>query len=683
QMMEESFDEEEYEIFEARHIGQLAAAAVPTHFWRRLYEKLTNETFDAGTHFQILAEESEDGSRSYSVVALNDIDASDPNNIFLVDHAWTFRPQVARQHLREIPGLLDRICAVVDIENPSNEETENYSDYGGSGDEADVPVEEAKPQQPADTDVAGSSTEMKHNASFVESVPASPSCGSMAVENDEDRRINEVLRRMWLYIHTYTMRFTDKEPDESDMPVWYMPDEFGVRIGHSANPNFRMVPMFYSPQNVAYSLLFPIRNVKVDELVTRDYVDSVMLRERTDWRPILMHPWLPVDLCQEKLQHIFQQDEFFTEGRTADILPINAPDTVPGHKGKLRVLAESCQLIDNLKNVEVEKVDRLEDADVIWTRKHFFDYRNLYEKNPKALVNQFPYETVLTVKDLLATSIQYAYKDSSLDPKTMRWPPSWFETTFNLNTELPQFVAYFQQRERRGLDNTWIIKPWNLARGLDMHVTDNLCYIIRLVESGPKIACKYIERPVLFRRPDTGHMVKFDLRYIVLVRSLRPPVIFLYNDFWIRFAINDFSLYELDDYETHLTVFNYNDSSKVLNMRCEDFTDQLEKMYPKLKWVDIQKKINVVIKEALVTLSSGTPPRSIAPNGQSRAMYGIDIMLKWDSDDEKTRNLEVSLIEGNFMPDCERACKFYPDFADTVFKTLFMDEEDLSKVTAL
>uniref|UniRef100_A0A183V9U4 Tubulin--tyrosine ligase-like protein 12 n=1 Tax=Toxocara canis TaxID=6265 RepID=A0A183V9U4_TOXCA len=371
------------------------------------------------------------------------------------------------------------------------------------------------------------------------------------------------------------------------------------------------------------------------------------------------------------------------EGRVADVMPVNAPDNVPGHKGKLRVLAENCQIIDDLKTVEIEKVDRLEDADVIWTRKHFHDYKSLYEKNPKALVNQFPYEAVLTVKDLMAASIQSAYNGSPLDPKTMRWPPDWFETTFNLYTELPQFVTYFQQRELKGLDNTWIIKPWNLARGLDMHVTDNLSYIIRLVESGPKIACKYIERPVLFRRPDTGHMVKFDLRYIALVRSLRPLVVFLYNDFWIRFAINDFSLHELDDRETHFTVFNYDDASKVLNMRCEDFTSQLEKMYPKLKWTDVQSKINAVIKEALVTLSSGTPPRSMAHNGQSRAMYGIDMMLKWDSDDEKTRNVEVSLIEGNFMPDCERACKFNPDFADTVFKTLFMDEEDTSKVTLL
>lgn len=77
------------------------------------------------------------------------------------------------------------------------------------------------------------------------------------------------------------------------------------------------------------------------------------------------------------------------------------------------------------------------------------------------------------------------------------------------------------------MNNLWILKPWNMARTIDTSITDNLSAIIRMMETGPKICQKYIEHPALFKGK------KFDLRYVVLVRSIDPLEIYLTEIFWV------------------------------------------------------------------------------------------------------------------------------------------------------
>uniref|UniRef100_A0A915HG09 Tubulin--tyrosine ligase-like protein 12 n=1 Tax=Romanomermis culicivorax TaxID=13658 RepID=A0A915HG09_ROMCU len=232
-------------------------------------------------------------------------------------------------------------------------------------------------------------------------------------------------------------------------------------------------------------------------------------------------------------------------------------------------------------------------------------------------------------------------------------------------------------KDFRDFDNTWIIKPWNLARSLDTFVTNNLTQIIRLIDSGPKVACKYIDDPVLFHRPDVDAWVKFDLRFIVFLKSVKPLKLYVYNNFWIRFALKQFSLDNFDDVEKHFTVFNYLDKDKILQMKCEEFAQKFSNQYPGQEWPIIEEEIHKVIKSTFEVATKHGPPKGLADLAQSRAMYGLDLMLKWSTNSQKEKYVQPVIIEVNYMPDCERACQYYPNFADVVFKTLFLEDNQI------
>lgn len=48
------------------------------------------------------------------------------------------------------------------------------------------------------------------------------------------------------------------------------------------------------------------------------------------------------------------------------------------------------------------------------------------------------------------------------------------QETFVLNESLPAFVGRFQEKQKLAQENTWILKPTNMARSMDTWVSSNL-----------------------------------------------------------------------------------------------------------------------------------------------------------------------------------------------------------------
>lgn len=331
-----------------------------------------------------------------------------------------------------------------------------------------------------------------------------------------------------------------------------------------------------------------------------------------------------------------------------------------------------------LTDKRFDLVDTMEEADIIFIQRHFKDY----DKYPDTCVNQFPFERVITVKDLLAVVCRRA-GDGKEDPDTLERNPKWLPVTYNLETEISKFVSYFQQRENKALDNHWICKPWNLARGLDMHVTNNLDYILRLPESGPKVACKYVHDPVLFTREDIGN-VKFDIRYIVMLSSVSPLKLYVYRVFWLRFSNRPFSLDHFDDYEKHFTVMNYvEEGQKLKQVNYDEYIPMFESQYPAYKWAEVEEDIFQMFREMFQAATALPSPQGISNCPQARAMYAIDLLLEWRKNSKGERTIQPVICEVNFCPDCDRACKYHPNFVNDVFSTLFMDDIEGRPVTQL
>ncbi|XP_057857600.2 uncharacterized protein LOC131066778 isoform X2 [Cryptomeria japonica] len=471
--------------------------------------------------------------------------------------------------------------------------------------------------------------------------------------------IDRILRAMWIYVMTY--RLADEEKlDET--PVWYVMDELGSAMRHSDVPNFKIAPFLFMPDGkitsaISYSVMWPNNDVHKGEECTRDYLPGIGEdKQRSSRLTAWFHtPENYFIRMHEQYYHKLHSTAFkhpvYRDSQTQSIRP---NDGRP-----LLVYTDNAQVEEYLNRPEFALTDDAKKADIVWTSMQIDEeLKKIAGLNDHQYINQFPFEACIVMKHHLAQTIQQAHGD-----------PEWFQITYNLETQLSELIGDYLVRDKEGQNNLWILKPWNMARTIDTTVTGYLPAIIRLMETGPKICQKYIENPALFK----GR--KFDLRYIVLLRSVQPLEILLSDIFWVRLANNQYTLKEssLSDYETHFTVMNYRGQLNHINT--DEFVFEFEHEHH-VRWINIHEKVRAMIRAVFESASTLHPEMHCTT---ARAMYGVDVMI--DSE------FQPKLLEVTYCPDCTRACKYDvkavvgngevikgSEFYNYVFGCLFLNE---------
>ena len=530
------------------------------------------------------------------------------------------------------------------------------------------------------------------------------------------KREKYVHQYMWMVNRTYRLVSEEKYDEDA---IYYFNDEFGSSINHSDIPNCCLFPFIFSKKNkfdddiITYSLLWPKKDIKKGDEIFIDYLANIGENEERSSRLTCWYK-TPKDyfenkfleklkffdmvqkqdkvqkfiddvnmlvemdknkqeLTEEILKKVFNFEMFMNEKEkkiTIEDVYKKIRDSISNYNTKkensaeffqnnfnttdkkIKVCSDLSYVRDNLKFPNLELTKDPKEADIVWLNSNIWDmleFNGIKFKNEgkNVFINQFPYESVITMKSHLSNLIQ-----SNLGLNDI------LGLSYDMRTELAEIIGNFYYNEDKGYENTWILKPINMSRSMDMLITDNLKEIIRAVETGPKICQKYICSPMLMNNK------KFDLRFIIAVRNLLPLELYFYEKmFWIRSANKDYNKESLsfDDYEVHFTVMNYSKFG-MQTIYDKDFIKYLKDK--NIEWEPIYQKLKEKVKKVFL-LACKDCPQMI--NYTSRAIYGLDAMV--DSE------LEPHIIEINYQPDCTRACKFVPEFYNDIFSTLYFEKD--------
>ncbi|KAI8375476.1 tubulin-tyrosine ligase family-domain-containing protein [Blakeslea trispora] len=676
-----------FESFVTVHQYQLST--IPKELWEPLFIKLGEDYLDAGNFVELHHGDPLKGYSLHTKEALKK-----HSEIFLVDHAWTTSPETAKEELVQNTGLLERLENLMDIdveeapEHSDDEDSDEDDESNKPSDElidlvasqANVSRFEAEKALIAENNEVVNAImqltidpEAKAEADRLHDQVMNQVLASGKPQEKEEREHQERLARrdqrekewfvrraqavcqaMWSYLQTYTYSILQQDGQPTSQTAWYINDEVGSALAHSDDPNVVCVPFIFSrgaSGMIPYSVFFPIKDIEAGEIMTVDLRPKNLTRTSDQDAYLLAFEDRLIDSIDKQalidlykvhktnLEQKQKQSYSWTSKEAKEALLRHTKEKA---SDTIIVYTDAPFVQQFLKLDHVKFTDDRSKADIIWISQDFSQWDTL---STKQAINQLPNENCLTFKHQLAQLVQETLGS-----------PDWFLPTYNVMSQLTELAGQYLH------DGTslWITKPWNMARGLGLDITDNLAQLMRQHDHPiPKIAQPYVIRPCLYNGK------KFDLRYIVLVRRTEPNLVALvYNMFWTRLANKKFDLNQLSDYESQFTVMNYTDF-EMTQLDHKSFIYNIEKQH-QIQWEPVQQAIHAAIKDVLMSAVHTSQPLGLADanksNADTFAMYGFDIML--------TDDFKPIVVEVNFSPDCTRPCQYDPEFVNNLFSVV-------------
>jgi tubulin monoglycylase TTLL3/8 len=258
--------------------------------------------------------------------------------------------------------------------------------------------------------------------------------------------------------------------------------------------------------------------------------------------------------------------------------------------------------------------------------------------------------------DLLNKLRYPPYTSNELKELILILPEGW--TCPNLYLEhktisiLKKYNAAYPQSMIDGVENVWVVKPSFTSRGIGVYCINapkEEFFSEKKIQA--KVVQKYIEKTFLLKLPGSKSKLenrKFDIRQWVLVTSINPLVIYMFNSCYLKICGSEFSLENFKDKYRHISNFSIqknnnriNDINNDLIMSVPQFVEHLRTQFDiNLDWeTDMIPKLAKIIKQ---TVYSGWDV--VEHKSNSFELYGFDFVL-----DHK---LNPWLIEVNLSPAC-------------------------------